>query len=60
MRRIIEPGSDTFKTECPRCSCVFKYEQEDILEDAHTKAEFVECPWCNAKIPHFTKRGGTL
>lgn len=50
--KIIRYGDKKILT-CPICSCVFRYEEEDIIVDDYGRNEIhhsVICPYCNEKL----------
>lgn len=50
MIKIIKSGKKEFHTTCPCCGCEFTYEIEDLHE-----TDYVNCPECNADIPHLSR-----
>ena len=52
MKRIIKPGKMKVIT-CPRCECVFSYEEEDVKEVRTGMQEYedrVTCPQCEYEM----------
>ena len=58
MIEILVPGRIFFQRTCPRCLCLFRYEESDLaktIEDngpyGGPDAEFwIECPFCRKHI----------
>lgn len=52
MRKILEIGT-IFKARCPKCSCLFQYEKEDIKINTDRDGydhSIIECPQCSHDI----------
>ena len=63
MKNVLETGTkDPFKTaveiyikRCPRCGCLFTYQNEDIEYDMDL-GRWVSCPQCEVSSGIFIKR----
>ena len=51
MIKILEVGK-IFKARCPKCSCLFQYEKEDIRVNKLDEDEYsvITCPQCGKEI----------
>lgn len=51
MIKIIKPGN-VFKVKCPKCNCIFQYEQEDVTTKQIGRDDFdtVVCPQCDETL----------
>lgn len=58
MKRVIEHGNrdvvEIFERRCPRCGCLFEFEQEDVTSTFFDQREgellwYIECPECGDK-----------
>ena len=61
MRRIIKEGKKPkkyktiYKTTCPKCKCIFEFEDEDITGEKRINgSKSVICPCCNHTIILYT------
>lgn len=57
MIKIIKPGFYGHVITCPRCSCEFSYEEEDVrYGDQRDPYAEVVCPYCAKHIDIFRIR----
>lgn len=55
MATIIEHGDKylKYKTKCPHCNYVFKYDLIDVDSSKCTSLTWITCPECNESLTHY-------
>jgi len=57
MKKIISPGTDTYRATCQECSAVFTYQREDVRTNYVRGGEEVSCPHCGHSHKHYGATG---
>ena len=56
-KKIITPGTDTYRTTCHECGCQFTYERSDVWTNYVRGGDGVSCPSCGHFMHHFGTSG---